>query len=109
MRTPGPGAYYPEFASLRRPVVYKAQPFGSTTSRFDVSEEVKSKKMPAPGSYDLEEIDSLMSRIQKKSQITAFGRPKAFGSVSERFQYTKQVRRRGQKKKKKKKKKKKRS
>ncbi|KAJ3324699.1 Sperm-tail PG-rich repeat-containing protein 2 [Blyttiomyces sp. JEL0837] len=86
---PGPGTYYPEYSNLHKPSSIKAQPFGSTTSRFDGTDEARSKSLPAPGSYDLEEIDSLVRRVQKRSQITSFGsRSKAFGSVSERFTYS---------------------
>ncbi|KAI8586210.1 hypothetical protein BDZ88DRAFT_455189 [Geranomyces variabilis] len=81
-RTPGPGAYHPEAAEAPKPQTARPQPFGSTTTRFDDAATYKSKTAPAPGSYELDEMNSLSSRVQKKAQRPT---PGAFGSISERF------------------------
>ncbi|KNC98477.1 uncharacterized protein SPPG_06178 [Spizellomyces punctatus DAOM BR117] len=81
-KTPGPGAYYPEFSEIPKPPAAKPQPFGSTTHRFDNTGDIRSKSAPAPGSYDVNEIDSMARRIQKRAIGVRAG---AFGSVSERF------------------------
>ncbi|KAI8922004.1 hypothetical protein DFJ77DRAFT_444919 [Powellomyces hirtus] len=81
IRTPGPGAYHPEMAEANaKPAPARSQPFGSTTTRF--ADLGKSGGMPAPGSYELDEIDSLANRILKKSSRPT---PGGFGSISERF------------------------
>jgi hypothetical protein len=82
----GPGAYYPELSVIAKPPTFKPQPFGSTTNRFDNSAETRSKQLPAPGSYDLEAIDSLIKQVQKRVFMSSYGqRQKAFGSMSERL------------------------
>ncbi|KAI9326042.1 hypothetical protein DFJ73DRAFT_954905 [Zopfochytrium polystomum] len=108
MHNPGPGAYYPEFASIPRHAAgaaVKPQPFGSTTARFDSRLEQWARALPAPGSYEVEEADAAVGaagRVVKRSvgagYMTAMGgggggfaRFKAFGSVSERFQYSSAV------------------
>ncbi|KAJ3108100.1 Sperm-tail PG-rich repeat-containing protein 2 [Phlyctochytrium planicorne] len=85
MKTPGPGSYYPELANLPKPFLFKPQPFGSTTNRFDGVIERRIQQLPAPGSYELDAIDSIIGKIQRKANAFAAGRPKPFGSVSERF------------------------
>ncbi|KAI8622554.1 hypothetical protein BC830DRAFT_439584 [Chytriomyces sp. MP71] len=87
MKTPAPGSYYPEFATINKPPAFKPQPFGSTTNRFDSTAEERSRQLPAPGSYELAAFESMRVRIDRRVQLmTPNGsRPKAFGSVSERF------------------------
>ncbi|KAI8852126.1 hypothetical protein BC829DRAFT_440870 [Chytridium lagenaria] len=85
MKTPGPGSYYPELANLPKPFLFKPQPFGSTTSRFDVAVDSKIKHLPAPGSYELDAIDSIIGKIHKKNNAFIGSRSKPFGSISERF------------------------
>ncbi|KAJ3025742.1 hypothetical protein HK097_006608, partial [Rhizophlyctis rosea] len=85
LKTPGPGAYYPEYALPLKPQPTKPQPFNSTTERFDDQSEWKSAEIPAPGSYDVDEVDSLLTRIQKKASLGVGLRSKAFGSISDRF------------------------
>ena len=41
--------------------------------------------MPAPGSYDNNEIDSIMHRVKKRAQLASTNPGIAFGSFSERF------------------------
>ncbi|KAJ3008790.1 Sperm-tail PG-rich repeat-containing protein 2 [Thoreauomyces humboldtii] len=81
-RTPGPGAYHPESAEAPKTPIGRPQPFGSTTTRFNDPAGHRSKSQPAPGSYEIEEMDSLSRRVQKKIQRP---QPGAFGSISERF------------------------
>ncbi|KAJ3245348.1 hypothetical protein HK104_007969, partial [Borealophlyctis nickersoniae] len=85
MRTPGPGAYYPEFAEIVKPPTVKSQPFASTTDRFDHSEEERSRAAPAPGSYEVDQIDSILQRVHKRIQLGTGVPNRAFGSISERF------------------------
>ncbi|KAJ3413396.1 Sperm-tail PG-rich repeat-containing protein 2 [Chytridiales sp. JEL 0842] len=84
---PGPGSYYPELSQPRKPSTLKPQPFGSTTHRFSAATHPSTLSAPAPGSYDLDSIDSLVSRVEKKVRGAQWGRQKAFGSVGERFKY----------------------
>ncbi|KAI9098728.1 hypothetical protein DFS34DRAFT_618740 [Phlyctochytrium arcticum] len=81
-RTPGPGWYHPEFSEIQKPPAVKPQPFGSTTNRFENVSETKSKSAPAPGSYAVNEVDSMAHRIQKRANAVRAG---AFGTISERF------------------------
>ncbi|KAI8822561.1 uncharacterized protein EV422DRAFT_403683 [Fimicolochytrium jonesii] len=77
--TPAPGAYHvSDKPTKKRPLV--SQSFGATASRFERDDRVRST--PAPGSYSVEEIDSLAQRITKKAQKMRYD---AFGSVTERF------------------------
>ncbi|KAJ3244263.1 Sperm-tail PG-rich repeat-containing protein 2 [Chytriomyces hyalinus] len=87
MKTPAPGAYYPEFATINKPPAFRPQPFGSTTNRFDSTAEEKSRQLPAPGSYELAVFDSMRPNADRRLQTMAQmgARAKAFGSVSERF------------------------
>ncbi|KAJ3028763.1 UNVERIFIED_CONTAM: Sperm-tail PG-rich repeat-containing protein 2 [Siphonaria sp. JEL0065] len=86
MKTPAPGAYYPEFATINKPPAFRPQPFGSTTHRFDSTAEERSKQLPAPGSYELATFEQINIRDRRVRLMTPGGtRPKAFGSVSERF------------------------
>ncbi|RKO93037.1 hypothetical protein BDK51DRAFT_30062, partial [Blyttiomyces helicus] len=86
LKTPGPGAYYPEFSQPNKPAAVKPQPFGSTTQRFENTKERRAEVAPAPGSYDIDQIDSMVRRVQKRSQFGTGVRSHAFGSLSERFQ-----------------------
>ncbi|KAJ3090016.1 Sperm-tail PG-rich repeat-containing protein 2 [Phlyctochytrium bullatum] len=70
---------------MPKPFLFKPQPFGSTTSRFDSSYESKIRQLPAPGSYELDALDSIISKIQKKTNQFSFTKPKPFGSITERF------------------------
>ncbi|KAJ3037614.1 Sperm-tail PG-rich repeat-containing protein 2, partial [Rhizophlyctis rosea] len=85
LKTPGPGSYYPEYAQPLKPQTAKPQPFGSTTDRFDDTAEYKTREVPAPGSYDVDEVDSIVSRVHKRVQLGVGHRSKAFGSISDRF------------------------
>ncbi|KAJ3354669.1 Sperm-tail PG-rich repeat-containing protein 2 [Entophlyctis luteolus] len=86
MKTPAPGTYYPEFATINKPPAYRPQPFGSTTSRFDNTAEERSRQEPAPGSYELASFETSNLGERRARLMTPGGsRPKAFGSVSERF------------------------
>ncbi|KAL2913221.1 hypothetical protein HK105_207223 [Polyrhizophydium stewartii] len=104
MKTPGPGAYYPEFADHPKPHSHKPQPFGSTTKRFDMQTAIKATQVPAVGSYDIDEVrrhrqsrivlhtnltsatqmDSIFRRVQNRAMYMSL-RPAAFGSVADRF------------------------
>ena len=85
MYTPGPGAYYPEYAIYVRHSALRPQPFGSTTPRFDTSCEFRSKMLPAPGSYDLDHVGK---HFAQPSVAANSSRLRGFGSVGERFRYT---------------------
>lgn len=85
MYTPGPGAYYPEYANYVRHSALRPQPFGSTTPRFDTSCEFRSKMLPAPGSYDLDHVGK---HFAQPSVAANSSRLRGFGSVGERFRYT---------------------
>ncbi|KAJ3296050.1 Sperm-tail PG-rich repeat-containing protein 2 [Rhizoclosmatium sp. JEL0117] len=97
MKTPAPGAYYPEFATINKPPAFRPQPFGSTTNRFDNTAEERSRQLPAPGSYELAAFETMSLNERRVRLMTPGGtRPKAFGSVSERFVKPKPVKRPGQ-------------
>ncbi|KAI9205575.1 uncharacterized protein BJ171DRAFT_580749 [Polychytrium aggregatum] len=86
LKNPGPGSYYPEFSDIRKPPPYKPQPFGSTTSRFESAEEIRAKAQPAPGTYNLDEIDSIVQRVQRNVVFSNIGGvTKGFGSICQRF------------------------
>ncbi|KAI9341973.1 hypothetical protein BDR26DRAFT_1006911 [Obelidium mucronatum] len=81
MKTPAPGAYYPEFATINKPPAFRPQPFGSTTHRFDSTAEERSKQLPAPGSYELASFETMNIHDRRIRLMTPGGtRPKAFGS-----------------------------
>ncbi|KAI8924154.1 hypothetical protein BC831DRAFT_467076 [Entophlyctis helioformis] len=84
MKTPGPGAYYPEFADHPKPHSHKPQPFGSTTKRFDMTQTLKLESGPVVGTYDIDEMDSIFRRVQNRANYMSL-RPAAFGSVADRF------------------------
>ncbi|KAJ3107498.1 Sperm-tail PG-rich repeat-containing protein 2 [Physocladia obscura] len=96
MRTPAPGTYYPEFATINKPPAFRPQPFGSTTNRFDNSNEEKSRRQPAPGSYEIASFETMRGIGSKNLRLVMTlddgggTRPKAFGSISERFVKSKQ-------------------
>jgi hypothetical protein len=76
--TPGPGQYN----VVKRPqtaIPVKRRPFNSTTGRFN-----KSNTNPdlAPGSYELEEVSSLVTAVKKKIAATP---QHPFGSTVVRF------------------------
>ncbi|KAJ3076836.1 Sperm-tail PG-rich repeat-containing protein 2 [Podochytrium sp. JEL0797] len=86
MKTPAPGAYYPEFATINKPPAFRPQPFGSTTNRFDSTSEDRSRQLPAPGSYELASFETMSLSERRVRLMTPGGsRPKAFGSISARF------------------------
>ncbi|KAJ3126312.1 Sperm-tail PG-rich repeat-containing protein 2 [Nowakowskiella sp. JEL0407] len=86
IKNPGPGTYYPEMSNIRREISFRTQPFGSTMPRFNNRDEYHSKNNPAPGSYDVEEIDSMATHIYRKSGQNGLSNAmRPFGSISLRF------------------------
>ncbi|KAJ3191071.1 Sperm-tail PG-rich repeat-containing protein 2 [Irineochytrium annulatum] len=90
-KNPGPGAYYPEMASIPKPFLCRPQPFNSTSSRFDSGAEARIRALPAPGSYEIEAVSGMGGRVRRRAAGANNGggvggaRPKPFGSISERF------------------------
>lgn len=88
MFSPGPGAYYPEQAERSKPANVKCSTFGSTKKRFDHDKlKYLSETIPAPGSYDLDEINSLAKTVQKRVHVSSTNPAIAFGSFTERFKH----------------------
>jgi hypothetical protein len=92
LENPGPGSYYPEHAESTKSHSSKTRPFGSTTKRFD-HEKLKfnSMKVPAPGSYDVDQINSLVYGVQKRIETSSMNPAIAFGSFTERFRHKQAV------------------
>ncbi|KAK6091121.1 hypothetical protein MT418_008318 [Batrachochytrium dendrobatidis] len=90
IKLPGPGAYYPEYSSQLKPHSHKPQPFGSTSKRFDNLGLLKSSQAPAVGSYEIEKINSIFEKVQKRALDVSL-RPAAFGFISERFVEKRQI------------------
>ncbi|KAI8807988.1 hypothetical protein BJ742DRAFT_295594 [Cladochytrium replicatum] len=72
LENPGPGEYYPETGSSQKPMSFKPQPFGSTTTRFSDAEERK-RSAPAPGSYDVTIPNGRRSQRVQPNMVRPFG------------------------------------